>query len=220
MERCSICQRDFEVIEGVFFENRWFCRNCSIEYGQFENCSRCRRSVARWDYTTHNGMIFCNECYDKLLAEERLARTCSVCKKEIMGPSVINPQGKKVCLDCYRKNNLKPFGMRFTACVSCGEDIPQPEITFVKNKPVCKKCIEKFMREKTFLICSRCGSKIYEKPLRIGDEVLCPVCYSQVPKDEDRCAVCGKLIKAIKFVRRDGAILCLDCSKEELQSSQ
>jgi formylmethanofuran dehydrogenase subunit E len=220
MERCSVCQRDFEVSEGVFFENRWFCRECSIAYGQFENCSRCRRSVARWDYTTHNAIILCNECYDKVLEEERLARVCAICKKEISGPSVIDPRGRKVCIDCYRKNNLKPFGVKVIECVSCKEEVPEPEITFVKEKPVCKKCIEKFMRERTFLICSSCGSKIYGRPLKVGKEVLCPICYSQVPKGEDRCAVCGKVIRAIKFVRRDGAVLCLDCSKKESESSR
>ncbi|NYZ78844.1 hypothetical protein H0N99_01720 [Candidatus Micrarchaeota archaeon] len=220
MEKCSICQRDFEVTEGVFFENRWFCRECSLVYGQFETCSRCKRSVARWGYTTHNGMILCHQCCDKVLREERLARTCAVCNKEIVGPSVVDPQGRKVCLDCYRKNNLKPFGVRIIICASCGEDIPAPQATYVKEKPVCKKCIEKFMRERTFLTCSRCGSKIYEKPLKVGDEVLCALCYSQIPKDEDRCAVCGKMIKAIKFVRRDGAVLCLDCSKKESESSR
>jgi formylmethanofuran dehydrogenase subunit E len=219
MERCSICQKDFEPVEGVFFDNRWFCRECSIEYGQFENCSRCRRSVARWDYTTHNGIILCNACYDRVLGEERLARTCSICKKEIIGPSVIDPKGRKVCIECYRKNNLRPFGAKVIACVSCGGNIPEPEIIYVKEKPICKKCIEKFMRERVFLICSRCGSKIYGKPLKVDEEVLCPTCYSQIPKGEDRCAVCGKVVKAIKFVRRDGAILCLNCSKKESQSS-
>lgn len=220
MEKCSICQRDFEVTEGVFFENRWFCRECSLEYGQFESCSRCRRSVARWDYTTHNGVIFCNECYDKVREEERLARMCSICKKDITGPSVIDPQGRKVCLECYRKNNLKPFGVKLIECVSCGQDIQPQEATYVKEKPVCRKCIEKFMRERAFFVCSRCGSKIYEKPLRVGEEVLCVVCYSQIPPGEETCAVCGRVIRAIKFVRRDGAILCLNCSKKELQSSR
>ncbi len=220
MERCSICQREFEVSEGVFFENRWFYRECSIGYGQFETCSRCRRSVARWDYTAHNGVILCNECYDRVHEDERLARMCAICKKEITGPSVIDPRGKKVCLECYRKNNLRPLGVKVVTCVSCEEEIPQPEAVFVKEKPVCKKCIEKFMRERAFLICSRCGSKIYAKPMRVGDETLCPTCYSQIPPGEERCVVCGKAIRAIKFIRRDGAILCLNCSKKESELSR
>ena len=220
MEKCSICQRDFEIYEGVFFQERWFCRECSLTYGQFEACSRCKRSVARWDYTTHNGIIFCNRCYDKVMEGERLARMCSICKKEITGSSVIDPQGRKVCLKCYRDNNLKPLGVKVVECASCGEEIPEPQVTFVKERPVCKKCIDKFMRERTFLVCSRCGSKIYEKPMKAGDEVLCPVCYSQIPKGEDICVVCGKPIKAIKFIRRDGATLCLDCSKKESESSR
>jgi len=218
MEKCSVCQRDFEISEGVFFENRWFCRECSIAYGQFETCSRCKRSVARWDYTTHNGAVFCNNCYDRAREEERLARMCTICKKEIVGPSIVDPQGRKVCMNCYRKNNLRPFGVKIIKCISCETEISQSEVTFIKEKPVCKNCIEKFMKERAFLVCSRCGSKIYQKPLRVGDEVLCPICYSQIPKDDGRCAVCGKTIRAIKFVRRDGAVLCLNCSKKESQS--
>jgi len=214
MERCLICQKDFEVSEGVFFDGRWFCRECSIQYGQFETCSRCKRKVARWEYTEHNGKVLCNQCYDKTMTEERLARMCKICKKEIVGPSVIDPQGAKVCLECFRKNNLKPFGVRLAVCRACKNEVPDSNVIYVKNKPVCKDCVERFIRERTFLVCSECGSKIYEKPQKVEAKILCPLCYSKLSREE-RCAVCGKAIKAIKFVRRDGAILCMDCSKKQ-----
>jgi len=220
MEQCSICQKEFDPTIGVFFDNRWFCRECSIQYGQFESCSRCRRRVARWEYVNHNNAILCNECCDKVLIEERLARTCTVCGKEIVGPSIINPQNKKVCLECYRKHNLKPFGVRVAICRSCKSSTPESETIYVRNKPVCRKCVEKFLRERSFLVCSNCGSKIYEKPLRIEGKLVCARCYSEFADREEICAVCGKLIKAIKFVRRDGAILCLACSKKESESTR
>jgi len=215
MEICSICQTEFDPTLGVFFDNRWFCRECSIQYGQFENCSRCGRKVAHWEYTTHNGKTLCNECMDKVLIEERLARTCAICKKEIIGPSVTDPRGKKVCLECYRKQNLKPFGAKIVVCSSCKNEAQENEVIYVKNKAVCEKCAEK---TRPFLVCSSCGSKIYEKPFGTEDNVLCAVCYSQLFPKEERCAVCGKLLHAIKFVRRDGAILCLDCMKKESES--
>ncbi|MCX6775903.1 MAG: hypothetical protein NT130_03595 [Candidatus Micrarchaeota archaeon] len=215
MELCSICQKEFDPTLGVFFDNRWFCRDCSIQYGQFENCSRCGRQVARWEYTTHNGKILCNECCDKVFIEERIARTCVVCKKEIIGPSVADPKGRKVCLKCYREQNLKPFGARMVVCSSCKKEVPADEVRYVHNKPVCEVCVE---RTRPFLVCSSCGSKIYEKPFGTPDNVLCAVCYSQLFPKEERCAICGKLLKAIKFVRRDGAILCLDCTKKESES--
>lgn len=59
-----------------------------------------------------------------------------------------------------------------------------------------------------------CGSKIYEKPQKVEAKILCPLCYSKLSREEI-CAVCGKVIKAIKFVRRDGAILCMECSKKQ-----
>jgi formylmethanofuran dehydrogenase subunit E len=218
MERCLICQTEFDPTLGVFFDNRWFCRECAIQYGQFEDCSRCRRKVARWQYAEHSGKILCKECYEKVLIEERLARTCALCNKEIVGPSVVDPRGRKVCLECYKRQNLKPFGVKLAICRSCKQSTPEPETVYVRNKPVCRKCVEKFMRERTFLVCSDCGSKIYEKSFRIGDKVLCALCYSKSAEREDRCAACGKLIQAIKFVRRDGAVLCLDCAKKASQS--
>jgi len=214
MEQCYICRKEFDPIMGVFFDNKWFCRECSIQYAQFETCSRCRRKVARWEYVEHNGKIYCNECYEKVLVEERLARTCAVCKKEIVGPSVINPEGKKVCMDCYRKMNLKPFGVRIVVCRGCGKNFPESEAVYVKNKPVCPECVQKFLKERAFVTCSNCGSKIYEKPLKINGKPVCPTCYAKLVEKEERCAVCGKKIRAIKFVRRDGAILCLECSKK------
>jgi hypothetical protein len=220
MESCSICQKEFDPTLGVFFDNKWFCRECSIQYGQFEDCSRCRRKVARWGYTEHLGKVFCHECYDKVLIEERLARTCAICKKEVTGPLLIDPQGKKVCLECYRKHNLKPFGVRIAICRSCRKDVPESEVIYVKNKPVCRECVKEFMKQRTYLICSGCGSKIYEKPFKIDDKVVCAICYSKLSDKEERCAVCGKVIKAIKFIRRDGAVLCLDCSKKESQSAR
>lgn len=213
MERCSICQKEFDPILGIFFDNRWFCRECSIQYAQFETCSRCRRRVARWEYVEHNGKIYCNDCYEKVLAEERLARTCAVCKKEIIGPSVINPEGKRVCMECYKKMNLKPFGVK-VKCRACEKEVAESEIVYVKNKPVCRECLEKFLRERAFAVCSNCGRRIYEKPFRVEGKVLCALCYSKLKEGKEVCAVCGRPIRAIKFVRRDGAVLCLECAKK------
>jgi|GEM_PF-3218950 len=223
MEICSECGKEFDPIEGKFFENRWFCRECTLLVEQIQNCFKCGREVARWEYSFFQGHYYCNDCYKAVRKEWIIAHSCAECGKELplAGPVFTRPDGKRICFDCYKKQAPRgKFGVKAAICISCRREVEEKEekLAFYDNLVICKKCFKERLKGKIPPLCSSCGHIIYTKSFNIGRDLLCSKCYSKRMKKEF-CGVCGKEIKAIRFVRPDGSLICLECSKKSEQKA-
>jgi hypothetical protein len=134
----------------------------------------------------------------------------------LAGPVFTRPDEKKVCFDCYKNQAPKgKFGVKTSICISCRKEVGESEkkLDFYEDLVICKTCFKERLKGKVPPICPACGHIIYTKPFYIEKEQLCSKCYGRKMKKEF-CAICGKEIKAIRYVRPDGSLICLECSRK------
>ena len=173
--RCEICGELHSLNEGkIIKENHhiyFVCDDCDPD--NYVVCDDCGELVDKnMSYTTHDGMIICDKCYDR-----NDYFTCERCGEVFEGCHVvyIEDTGECVCDDCAENY--------YYQCMDCGRWFSSNKIyTDSLNNALCDNCYSN-----SYFTCAGCGEFVCTDECYWDEDMgvaYCAYCYETEIRDK------------------------------------
>ena len=197
----SHCKECAEIIAQEKLDRMAYDSNEVFDfYGEKQaHCSICKKYVLADEVLEHEGLDYCQSCYNKFLL------TCSNCDSisdDI--EEIYEYEGERYCEECY--NEL------FFICEHCGNTYRQDEGRWSSTREMmyCEDCFNQEV-----YTCKHCGEEIPAGEHRLGPDscYYCQVCWDNYFSFCDNCEEVFDNDE-MRYSEEDGCYYCEHCYAE------